>query len=60
MLAGNRTPIDMSSSAATLIKYYPGQLTGLTPNYENASYSIGTGDELKIELPNDNKNHKKP
>ena len=59
MLAGNRTPIDMSSSAATLIKYYPGQLTGLTPSYENASYSIGTEDSLKVDLQEDKKNKKK-
>lgn len=59
MIAGNRTPIDMSSSAATLIKYYPGQLTGLTPSYENASYSIGTGDSLKVDLQEDKKNQKK-
>ena len=49
MLAGNRTLIDMKSSVETLIKYYPNQLTGLIASYENASYSIGISDGLKIE-----------
>lgn len=49
MLAGNRTHIDIGSSGATLIRYYPNQLTGLIPNYENASYSIGNDSPLKIE-----------
>lgn len=49
MLAGNGTHIDIGSSVATLIRYYPNQLTGLIPNYENASYSIGNDSPLKID-----------
>lgn len=49
MLAGNGTHIDISSSVANLIKYYPNQLTGLIPNYENASYSIGNDNLIKTD-----------
>ncbi len=49
MLAGNGTHIDISSSVATLIRYYPNQLTGLIPNYENASYSIGNDSPLRTD-----------
>ena len=48
MLSGNMTPINFSKSADTLIKYYP-MLSNFIPSYENANYSIGSGEQLKIE-----------
>lgn len=46
LMSGNVTPIDISSSAQTLLKYYP-QLSGLCPMYENAKYSIGSSELTK-------------
>ena len=51
MLSGNMTPINFGKSVDNLIKYYP-MLSNFLPSYENAKYSIGGGESLKIE--NDN------
>lgn len=59
MLSGNKTRIDMSSSATTLLKYYSSQLSGLTPSFENASYCIGISDSLKINPQEEKHNQKK-
>lgn len=48
MLSGKSTPINLQGSANNLIRYYP-NLSNCTASFEDASYSIGLGDPLKIE-----------
>ena len=58
MLSGNAVPINLEESATNLFRYYP-MLSSCTPNYENASYSIGIGEQLKIENGDKTPNIKK-
>lgn len=51
MLSGKDTFVDLDSSVTNLIKYYP-VLSECTPNYENASYSMGIEEQLEIENTN--------
>ncbi len=48
ILLGNSTPIVLEKSINDLIKYYP-ILSNCIANYENASYSIGIDEQLKVE-----------
>lgn len=58
MLSGNVVPINLEGSATNLIRYYP-MLSSCTPNYENASYSIGIDEKSKTEIGNKTPNIKK-
>ena len=58
MLSGNVVPINLEGSATNLIRYYP-MLSSCTPNYENASYSIGINEKSKTEIGNKTPNIKK-
>lgn len=58
MLSGNSTPINLQGSANNLIRYYP-TLFGCTANFENVSYSIGLGSQLKMENGNNQSHIKK-
>lgn len=51
MLSGNSTSINLQGSAANLIRYYP-ILSGCNVSFENASYSIGLGEQLIEENGN--------
>ena len=51
MLSGNSTPINLDGSVNNLIRYYP-MLSGCNASFENASYSIGLGEQLREENGN--------
>ncbi len=51
MLFGNSTPINLDGSVNNLIRYYP-ILSDCNASFENASYSIGLGEQLKEENGN--------
>lgn len=48
MMSGNITLINLEESVNNLIRYYP-MLSGCSAKYENANYSIGFGESLRIE-----------
>lgn len=58
MLSGKSTPINLQGSANNLIRYYP-TLSNCTASFEDASYSIGLGDPLKIENSSNSSHIKK-
>lgn len=58
MLSGKSTPINLQGSANNLIRYYP-TLSNYTASFEDASYSIGLGDPLKIENSSNSSHIKK-
>ena len=58
MLSGNITPINLDGSVNNLIRYYP-MLSGCNASFENASYSIGLGEQLREENGNKKPNIKK-
>ena len=58
MLSGNSTPINLDGSVNNLIRYYP-ILSDFNVSFENASYSIGIGEQLKIENGDKTPNIKK-
>ena len=58
MLSGKSTPINLQGSANNLIRYYP-TLSSCTASFEDASYSIGLGDPLKIENSSNSSHIKK-